>query len=601
MFPSSPLGRSLALPAALVALALALFTVTWGIWPDAIVDVGRELYVPWRLAQGDMLYRDVAWLNGPLSPYFNALVFRALGVGLWSLVVANLALLAVLSLLVFRLCAALTTRVAAATAVAVLLSVFGFAQLEHIGGYNFLCPYSHELTHGLLLVVATLYSMHLWTGRNRRAHAFAAGLFAGLACLTKPETAIAAAAVVLTYGACVLVARHVSPRARLQHGGWIVAGFAIPIVTAVLLLGSGLGLGAAISALLVPWRAVVSPDVRALAFYQLSAGLDEPFPNTVRMLKWSAIYLSAALVALLCGRVLDGAKAAAAWSARLGVVVAGVTAAVFSRATVYEAGSGLPLVACAGLMFGVVTCRKEDGWERGALLCGFSAAALALLMKTPLAARVHHYGFVLGLPAALLLVLFLVDCLPRLAARRGGSARAVQCMATGIVAGCALVFLTMTLHAVDVSSASVAAGSDRFYSDSRGAAVDECRRILERQLASADTVAVLPEGVMLNYLLRRRSTVRYVNYMPLELLLFREDRVLSALQSAPPSAIVLVHKDTSEYGYPLFGTDYGTSILRWVRENYDRTALIGHEPLRSPAEFGIEVLRRRDGARRTLP
>lgn len=41
-----------------------------------IVDFGRELYVPWRLAEGDALFRDVVHFNGPLSPYLNAALFR---------------------------------------------------------------------------------------------------------------------------------------------------------------------------------------------------------------------------------------------------------------------------------------------------------------------------------------------------------------------------------------------------------------------------------------------------------------------------------------------------------------------------------------------
>ena len=61
--------RHLVAAALLVLLALAMLWWTWGRWPDVLVDFGRELYVPWRLASGDVLYRDVAYLNGPLSAY----------------------------------------------------------------------------------------------------------------------------------------------------------------------------------------------------------------------------------------------------------------------------------------------------------------------------------------------------------------------------------------------------------------------------------------------------------------------------------------------------------------------------------------------------
>ena len=37
---------------------------------------GRELYVPWQLTQGKVLYRDIESIFGPLSPYLNALWMR---------------------------------------------------------------------------------------------------------------------------------------------------------------------------------------------------------------------------------------------------------------------------------------------------------------------------------------------------------------------------------------------------------------------------------------------------------------------------------------------------------------------------------------------
>ena len=51
---------------ALVALAaVAMAAWTWRAWPDPLIDFGQQLYVSWRLAEGDALYRDVAYLYGP--------------------------------------------------------------------------------------------------------------------------------------------------------------------------------------------------------------------------------------------------------------------------------------------------------------------------------------------------------------------------------------------------------------------------------------------------------------------------------------------------------------------------------------------------------
>jgi hypothetical protein len=54
-------------PLLLIGTGAAMVWWTWGAWPDPLVDFGRELYVPWRLAQGGRLFTDIAWFSGPLS------------------------------------------------------------------------------------------------------------------------------------------------------------------------------------------------------------------------------------------------------------------------------------------------------------------------------------------------------------------------------------------------------------------------------------------------------------------------------------------------------------------------------------------------------
>src|SRR5438045_3637071 len=80
--------------ALLAGVTIFFVATSWRKWPDALVDFGRELYLPWRLANGALLYRDVDDEYGPLSQYFNAALFKAFGPGLMVLVSANLAIFA---------------------------------------------------------------------------------------------------------------------------------------------------------------------------------------------------------------------------------------------------------------------------------------------------------------------------------------------------------------------------------------------------------------------------------------------------------------------------------------------------------------------------
>jgi hypothetical protein len=97
----------------LLVLGGVLAAWTWLSWPDLLVDFGREAYVAWRLGEADTLYRDVAYLNGPVSPYRNALVMRATGLGIRALFMSNALVLVALVVLIQMRLAAVSDRASA--------------------------------------------------------------------------------------------------------------------------------------------------------------------------------------------------------------------------------------------------------------------------------------------------------------------------------------------------------------------------------------------------------------------------------------------------------------------------------------------------------
>jgi len=106
-----------------------------------------------------------------------------------------------------------------------------------------------------------------------------------------------------------------------------------------------------------------------------------------------------------------------------------------------------------------------------------------------------------------------------------------------------------------------------------------------------ETSIVFPEGVMLNYLTRTGNSCPYVNFMPPELIIFGEDRILNSLHKAPPDCVILVDKDISEYGFHFFSKIYGIKLFSWVQENYMAVETIGNEPC-SGKGFGIVIAKK---------
>jgi hypothetical protein len=111
---------------ALAGLAAYLVAQSWRKWPEPLIDFGRELYLPWRLSHGALLYRDADDFYGPLSQYLNAGIFRVFGPGLMILAAANLVIFAGILASIYVLFRRAWGWSAALASCAVFVSVFGF-------------------------------------------------------------------------------------------------------------------------------------------------------------------------------------------------------------------------------------------------------------------------------------------------------------------------------------------------------------------------------------------------------------------------------------------------------------------------------------------
>src|SRR5437016_2823869 len=179
----------------LAGLVIWSLTVSWRRWPDPLIDFGRELYAPWRLANGGLLYHDVDDFYGPLSKYCNAILFIFFKPGLMVLVTANLVVFGAITSVLYLILRRAWGFGAALFASAVFIAVFGFSQFVSSGNYNYATPYSHEATHGLLLCLLLVFVLAKWVQEATPSRSFLAGFLFGLTALLKPEILFAAGVV----------------------------------------------------------------------------------------------------------------------------------------------------------------------------------------------------------------------------------------------------------------------------------------------------------------------------------------------------------------------------------------------------------------------
>jgi 4-amino-4-deoxy-L-arabinose transferase-like glycosyltransferase len=582
----------------LAALALVLFLRNRGGWADPLVDFGRELYLPWRIGHGEVLYRDFAYLDGPFSPYWNALWMWVGGVGLATLEWVNLGVVAAAACLFHALLARLGGALTALAGVAVFLSVFAFNLIGR--NMNWIAPYSHGVTHGIVWALLSLWLLGRYLDGRRGRDLAGSGLALGFAFLTKPEVAAAGALAVGTGFVAGEALRKASVADAARRGTLLVACATLPLVVAAGLLALAMPPRDAAAGALGGWAHLLGSDVADLYFYRWVMGVDRPAANLRLMgrqaLLWGVVLLPV-LGAALALRT-PGARRNAVGAAIAGalLLLTGASFAALDWAEFLRPLSPSAAAFAVGAALAAWRARGSPDAPRAALQLAFATFALALLSKVLLQPVLWGYSFALAAPAMMVVVLVLVHTIPDWVARRGGFAWLFRATGLALLAIACAGCLHQSEGLRAGKTVEIGRGADRMLADSYLRTSQMIAHLVpwvERNVPPDATLVVMPEGVMVNYLTRRRNPTRQLNFVPPEVEIFGESAILADLRAAPPDYVVLVQRDTLEYRLPLFGIDYARRLLDWVHDDYRLVTRAGAAPLR-PARLedgrtGFEV------------
>ena len=175
--------------------------------------------------------------------------------------------------------------------------------------------------------------------------------------------------------------------------------------------------------------------------------------------------------------------------------------------------------------------QTEFVWRmNGRFRCVIAIGLIAgLLAKIALNVRLIHYGFALAMPATLCLTaIILLQEIPRWIQRRGeraprsSSARRWPC-------GCRNVWSLYLDHVSSAADRFIVGDGGRFVPGAGAGQVQLMIQAIGQRLPPDGTLAVMPQGLMLNYLMRRTNPTPYVNFMPPEVLAVGERQYWGAL------------------------------------------------------------------------
>jgi hypothetical protein len=500
-------GRALALVALLVVVAVIAFTQSYQRWLDPIIDTGRDLYIPEQLAHGARLYRDIRYQYPPLAPYLLAAITSVIGPSLPSYTAIGLLQSMVIAAALWMIGRRTAGMLGGFTA-AILFIALSFCGASTWGA-NFLFPYSYAATIGMALLVVSL-TLFIF---ERPSFALMA-LFAASWC--KVEYAVAAAVVILILAA----GRRITIR---QVVSFVIADIVASM--AALLYFPHLGENIFAEAL--------TRGESARRFFSTISGIAEWQQN-----------LGGAILAIAGIAVIVWLLRSVRPQVAIPLVI--IVSLFLASHAFFRAWAILQIVALV-----------QGFRERNGTLLTLSAFSIASTLRIPLSVSPAWYGFALIVPVYALIAYVLFGYLPL-------REKAIW-----------WIPLIALLCGRDLAEQRVRYALKAFMiSSPRGTFYDanpDRARVLNEFIAQlhGGTLAVLPEGITLNYLSGTRTTLTFHTFTPVETADPKvEDSIIAEFAARPPDRVAIVSRDVREYGYQGFGVDYDQRLSAYLTSKY---------------------------------
>ena len=592
---------------ALVGCVFALVTVlSWRRWPDVLVDFGMQLYLPWRISEGDVLYRDVMYLTGgPLSQYFNALLFKIFGVSFRTLIFANLAITAGMLVLVYRRFLAAADRLTATMICLGIVLVFAFQHSELNGNYNYVTPYCHEVFHGLVLSIVVVAWLSDWVEKRQVRFAVAAGFGSGLVFLTKPDVFLALAVCATAAFFIVCFSHRRAGFAAGSLGAFLLAGL-IPLLAFFALFLRVEDWRASAQSVISAWVPLWHTSVVRDLYYQWCLGLNTPLLHLEKM---AAYFIFIVVVTMIYAKAFRGdVESRFKWIKSPRIVLLLLVSPLLILAAVLswmDCGRALPLLGLCTCVLLAMNYQKAATKPAAIFPLLWNVFGLVLLAKLGFFTRIWHYGFALAMPAFAGAVYLFVWLLPVLLEQkyqvRFHLFRITACLV--LATGFGHMFLRSESYYFR-KNVSVGDDGDKImtYSpavDPFHGNVEVALSWIETNVPSDATLAVLPEGAMINYLSRRVNPTPCLVWVPPVMAVFGQANMTAAFEKNSPDYVLIIARSTTEFGVGYFGyyPHYGTELTQWLGNHYDRVypapSPAGKSPFDNQSFSELQILKRR--------
>ena len=485
---------------------LVCFIIGYGRFGDIIVDSFREAYIPSQVLAGKALYKDIFVIYPPLAYLINSFLFFVFGIKLKVLYFAGFIATIGIINLTFKTAAKFIHKT---HALGIVLFIISAAALSP-NVFNLFFPYSFGALYGILFALGSIYCVI-----NRKYTA--AYFLYSLALCSKYEFILFLPLLIWT----------------CRKNGFVksATAFLAPILfTITTLVIQGVGFKDILAN--AEWIFIMSSTKTLYWFYSVSGLVFRPQLIPIYILNFIKYFIPLLFVYYF----------RSIWTVILLIIY--LCFAVNPEILIYV----FPLILILfGYRFRYLSKRKLF----------FISASLLISIKLFFALTLQSYG-IYFLPFALISLFILT---PK---KYKKSLFILILCASAVIA-------VQNINTLMKKNVKIKTDRGVVYTTSYyGNSINKLVNYIEKNTDKEDTVLVLPEGTVVNFLTGRKSDNKFYSQIPLYIETFGDKLIVERLKFKTPKYIVITDYNTSNYYYSFYGLDYAGEVLEYIHKNYIR-------------------------------
>ncbi len=554
---------------------IVIFAVFYGRLSMFFVDTSREVYIPMAMNKGALLYKDIFNVYAPLGYQINALLTKIFGENLnvyyW---IGFINSLIILTALYYIMNLFIKKQYYIYSALFIIITSCIFA----VSLDNYIFPYSYSMVYALNAFLWSLYFLLLYHKKDKDKYIILSCFFIGLSLAFKYEFIMFLLVVI-----CEMRIKKCSLKCILYS---ILAFISVGIISLSTLLFQGVSFNDLYQAFIYMIKLSKSQSVHYLYSY---LGFI-PDISSIKMLSknlscfclftiilFYLIKYSLKKLILLCSFVF---------------IILSYTyiypCMVESNAYIFNSiGIFTVILLIAYIIF---LRKKQNKTSKDKLMLLLFICAILASFKCIFSISFNSYGTYYFPILFSTLFIFFINYFPRFIKQiNKKELKLYRNLLSLFVTIAALLYCLSNITRAGISHPYLLqTNKGTIYTEKVfEKSITETLNYINENTSKNDTILVLPEGAMINFLTDRKSNNKYYYLIPPNIEIFTEEKIYNDLKNNLPDYIILQPMSYNNFGQTYFCESFGMKICSLLGEYYNIPKVFGND-------FWLAVYKKKD-------